>query len=423
MKKFVVQGGKALHGEVFISGSKNAAVGIVPASILTGAECLLENVPNVSDIRNIIKVLQSLGAECEFAGNVLKVDSYGVNKWVADEDAIGKMRGSSYLMGALLGRFHKASVCLPGGCSIGPRPIDQHLKGFRLLGATIKEEFGRVEIEAPNGLHGANIFLDSVSVGATINIMLAACMAEGNTIIDNCAMEPHVVDVANFLNTCGANIRGAGTTTIKIHGVERLHGGFYSVIPDQIEAGTYMVAIAATHGDAYVKNVIPRHQEALTAKLEEMNVGVEEGSDWIRIYDKGAFNGSNVKTSPYPGFPTDMQPQIVTLMALSNGTSSVKETIWDSRFSYVSDLNRMGADIKLADKSAIINGGKHLRGTHLKCPDLRAGAAFVIAALAATGESMISDIKYIDRGYEEIEVKLRAMGADIERLEIAEEES
>lgn len=423
MKKMIINGGTPLRGEVKISGSKNASVGIVPACILTGDMCVLENVPDVSDIRKMIDVMNSIGAVCTREGDVLRIDSRNVNSWVADQESIGKMRGSSYLMGILLGRFHKASVCLPGGCSIGARPIDQHLKGFRLLGAKVNVEYGRVDIDATAGLHGANIYLDFVSVGATINIMLAACTAAGNTVIENCAMEPHVVDVANFLNTCGADIRGAGTNTIKIRGVEKLHGGVYSIIPDQIEAGTFMVAAAATHGDITVRNIIPKHQEALTAKLEEMNIGVEEGSDWIRIYDKGEpYYPARVKTAPYPGFPTDMQPQIVTLLAIADGESAVTETIWDSRFSYVSDLNRMGASIRINDKTATITGVKKLRGNRLKCPDLRAGAAFVIAALSAEGESQLYDIKYIDRGYENIEAKFRSLGASIERLEVKEDE-
>ena len=422
MKRLVITGGKPLHGDVYISGSKNAAVGIIPATILANDVVTLENVPDVSDVRLYFDVITSMGGSCRREGDLVIIDTRNITSFIADQDAVGKMRGSSYLMGALLGRFGKAEVILPGGCSIGPRPIDQHLKGFNALGCETGTNFGRVVCDAGEGLHGGNIYLDTVSVGATINIMLAACMASGNTVIEHCAMEPHVVDVANFLNMCGANIRGAGTNIIKIKGVERLHGCTYSVIPDQIEAGTFMVAVAATHGEATVRNIIPRHEEAITAKLEEMNVGVEEGPDWVRIYDKGPLKPTRVKTEPYPGFPTDMQPQITALLSLAEGESQIQETIWNSRFSYVAELNRMGADIRLADKLATVNGTNMLRGTTLRCPDLRAGAAFVCAALAAEGTSKIYDIKYIDRGYESIEEKLKALGADIIREDAEDEE-
>ncbi len=417
MKKLVINGGKPLHGEVNISGSKNAAVGIIAATILADGVCTLENVPDVSDIKILLEALTYLGASYERNGDVVVIDTRGVKRYVADKEYIGKMRGSSYLMGALLGRFHKAQVYLPGGCNIGPRPIDQHLKGFSSLGATTSVEMGKVDITAENGIIGNNVYLDIVSVGATINVMLAACMAEGNTLIENCAMEPHVVDVANFLNTCGANIRGAGTNIIKIQGVKKLHGCIYSIIPDQIEAGTFMVAAAATHGEVTVRNVIPKHQEALTAKLEEMNIGVKEGPDWIKIYDKGPLKCTNIKTAPYPGFPTDMQPQIVTLLSTAEGESKVTEAIWNSRFSYTSELNRMGADIMIQDKTATVTGSKSLVGISMKAPDLRAGAAFVIAALAAKGTSTIYGTHYIDRGYDNFEGKLAALGADIYREE------
>ncbi len=417
MKKLVINGGKPLRGEVNISGSKNAAVGIIAATILANGICTLENVPDVSDIKILLDALAYLGATYKRDGDVVVIDTTGVNKYVADKESIGKMRGSSYLMGALLGRFHRAQVFLPGGCNLGPRPIDQHLKGFTSLGATSSVEMGKVDIVAENGVIGNNVYLDIASVGATINIMLAACTAEGNTLIENCAMEPHVVDVANFLNTCGANIRGAGTNIIKIQGAKKLHGCIYSIIPDQIEAGTFMVAAAATHGDVTVRNVIPKHQEALTAKLEEMNIGVTEGPDWIRIFDKGPVKSTIIKTAPYPGFPTDMQPQIVTLLACAEGESKVFENIWNSRFSYTSELNRMGADITIQDKTAIISGGKTLAGISMKAPDLRAGAAFVIAGLAAKGTSTIYGIHYIDRGYDNFEGKLAALGARISREE------
>ncbi|MBP5312022.1 MAG: UDP-N-acetylglucosamine 1-carboxyvinyltransferase [Clostridia bacterium] len=417
MKKLVIHGGKPLHGEVNISGSKNAAVGIIAATILANGICKLENVPDVSDIKILLEALTYLGASYERSGDLVVIDTTGVDKYIADKDYIGKMRGSSYLMGALLGRFHNAQVYLPGGCNLGPRPIDQHLKGFTSLGASTSVEMGKVEITAKDGLVGNNVYLDIVSVGATINIMLAACTAEGNTIIENCAMEPHVVDVANFLNTCGANIRGAGTNTIRIKGVKHLHGCIYSIIPDQIEAGTFMVAAAATHGEVTVKNVIPKHQEALTAKLEEMNIGIKEGPDWITVYDKGTIRSTNVQTAPYPGFPTDMQPQIVTLLACAEGQSKVTESIWNSRFSYTSELNRMGANITIQDKIATVVGCRSLAGISMKAPDLRAGAAFVIAALAAEGVSTIYGTHYIDRGYDNFEGKLSALGADIYREE------
>ena len=415
MEQFVIKGGKPLQGEVNIIGSKNAAVGIIAATILADGVCTLENVPDVSDIKILLEALTYLGASYERKGDVVVIDTSGVNKYIADKEYIGKMRGSSYLMGALLGRFHKAQVYLPGGCNIGPRPIDQHLKGFNSLGASTSVEMGKVDITAENGIIGNNVYLDIVSVGATINIMLAACMAEGNTLIENCAMEPHVVDVANFLNTCGANIRGAGTNIIKIQGVKKLHGCIYSIIPDQIEAGTFMVAAAATHGEVTVRNVIPKHQEALTAKLEEMNIGVTEGPDWIKIYDKGRLKSTNIKTAPYPGFPTDMQPQIVTLLSTAEGESKVTEAIWNSRFSYTSELSRMGADIMIQDKTATVTGSKSLVGISMKAPDLRAGAAFVIAALAAKGTSTIYGTHYIDRGYDNFEGKLAALGAEIYR--------
>ena len=422
MKRFVINGGKPLYGEVNISGSKNAAVAIVAATALVNDVCVLENIPDVSDVKILLDVLTTIGAKCSRDGDVVTIDSRSIDTWVADQDSISKMRGSSYLMGALLGRFNHALVYLPGGCSIGPRPIDQHLKGFNGLGAITKTELGKVECSAPNGLVGNNVYLDIVSVGATINIILAACMAAGNTVIENCAMEPHVVDLANFLNMCGANIRGAGTNTIRIKGVEALHGCTYSIIPDQIEAGTFMVAAAATHGEVTVRNVIPKHQEALTAKLEEINVGVEEGPDWIRIYDKGTLTHTNIKTAVYPGFPTDMQPQFVTLLTCAEGESNVTETIWSSRFSYTSDLNRMGASIKATERSVTIYGCNGLAGIGMKAPDLRAGAAFVIAALAAKGTSVITGINYIDRGYYNFEGKLRDLGADIRREDVDDEE-
>ena len=422
MKKLVINGGNPLKGDIMISGSKNAAVGILPAVLLAGGPCTIENVPEVSDIKILLEVLELLGAKCQQNGDMVTVDPTGVTSSVALYDKICRLRGSAYFIGALLGRFGRAEVALPGGCNFGPRPIDQHLKGFKALGAEISDDYGKVVAYAPNGLHGANIYMDVVSVGATINLMLAACRAEGLTVIENCAMEPHVVDVANFLNTIGANIKGAGTNVIKIKGVPTLGSAkIYSVIPDQIEAGTFMIAAAATKGDVTVRNIIPKHQEALTAKLEEMNVGITEGPDWIRVYHKGPLCASNVKTLPYPGFPTDLQPQIVTLLSLAEGESIVTEAVWSSRFQYISELCRMGADIRVTDKSAMISGGRAFKGTSVRCPDLRAGAAYVIAALAAEGKSDLYEIKYIDRGYHLIEEKLTAVGADIKRVDAGDD--
>ncbi len=419
LKKLVIRGGNSLHGEVTVGGSKNAAVAILPATLLAEEPCVIENVPNVSDVRIIIEILNKLGAECYWQSEgVLYIDTANVNTYHASYETIRRMRGSYYFIGALLGRFGKAEVALPGGCNFGVRPIDMHLKGFTSLGANIKDEYDMVNACAPKGLKGANIYLDKVSVGATINIMLAASRAEGTTTIENCAREPHVVDVANFLNSMGARVRGAGTDVIKIKGVSQMHGiNGYSVIPDQIEAGTYMIAAAATKGDVLVKNVIPRHMESLTAKLEDMNIGVEEGEDTIRIFYKGDFHGTTVKTLPYPGFPTDLQPQMTVLLALAQGDSTMTESVWNNRFQYIGELRRMGADIKVEGSSAIIEGGKGLKGTSVRCPDLRAGAALVIGALAAEGTSSLYDIKYIDRGYVDIEGKMTALGAVITREE------
>jgi len=422
LKKLTITGGIPLKGEVTISGSKNAAVGILPAVLLVDSPVTIENVPNVTDIRIILDILRSLGATCEQNGDVVKIDPTGVKTFIADNERINRLRGSYYFIGALLGRFGHAEVVLPGGCNFCLRPIDQHLKGFSALGANIVEEYGMVKAHSLHGLVGTHIYMDVVSVGATINIMLAACKAEGQTVIENCAKEPHVVDVANFLNSMGANIKGAGTNVIRIKGVKSLDGGgVYSVIPDQIEAGTYMIAAAATGGDVIVRNIIPTHMEALSAKLKEMNVGIDEYDDAIRVYNKGMIRAANVKTLPYPGFPTDLQPQIVTLLSLADGESSVREDVWESRFQYIPDLCRMGAEVRLAGRSAIVVGGKRFKGTTVKCPDLRAGAAFVIAALAAEGKTDITEIKYIDRGYCNLEEKLRTLGAFIERVEVDEE--
>lgn len=419
-EKMVVLGGVKLHGEVKISGAKNSAVAILVASILVKGKCIIENVPHVSDILDLIDIINGLGGVAEFVGeDMVEVDCSDLTDYVASYDSVRKIRASSYLMGALLGRLKKASVALPGGCDFGVRPIDQHIKGFEALGAKVDIEYGMVNITADE-LVGDTVYLDVVSVGATINIMLAAALADGMTVIDSAAKEPHVVDVANFLNSMGANIKGAGTDVIKIRGVKELHGGTFSVIPDQIEAGTFMIAAAATRGDVMVTNIIPKHMESLSAKLEEMGVGVEEYDEAIRIYvDKPELKRANVKTQPYPGFPTDLQPQMLTLLTVAKGTSIMKENVWDNRFKYIDELNRMGANVNVEGKDvAVVEGGSRLTGAPVCATDLRAGAAMVIAALIADGVTEIYNLQYIDRGYENLEEKLRALGAQITRRNV-----
>ena len=421
MDKYVIEGGVPLKGEVFVSGSKNAAVGILPAVLLADTPCTIENLPDIVDVRLMIEILEKIGVECVWTDpETVRLDPRGVKSSSALYDVVSRLRGSYYLMGALLGRFGQMEVSLPGGCNLGARPIDQHLKGFQALGVDINTQFGAVKGVAKDEsgkLIGANIYLDIASVGATINLMLAAVKAAGQTVIENCAKEPHVVDVANFLNAMGANVRGAGTDIIKINGVESMPGGItYSIIPDQIEAGTFMVAAAVTGGDVTVRNLIPRHQESLTAKLEEMNVGVEEGEDWIRIFKKGTVSSANVTTQVYPGFPTDMQPQISVLLTLAEGTSQVTESVTGFRFQYTEELRRMGADIMVNGKTATIKGIEGLKGAQLRCPDLRAGAALVIAGLAADGLTELQNIYCVDRGYVRFEEKLRGLGAHIARI-------
>lgn len=419
-EKMVILGGVKLHGEVKISGAKNSAVAILVASILVKGKCIIENVPHVSDIIDLIDIINGLGGVAEFVGeDTVEVDCSDLTDYVASYDSVRKIRASSYLMGALLGRLRKASVALPGGCDFGVRPIDQHIKGFEALGAKVDIEYGMVNITADE-LVGDTVYLDVVSVGATINIMLAAALADGMTVIDSAAKEPHVVDVANFLNSMGANIKGAGTDVIKIRGVKELHGGTFSVIPDQIEAGTFMIAAAATRGDVMVTNIIPKHMESLSAKLEEMGVGVEEYDEAIRIYvDKPELKRANVKTQPYPGFPTDLQPQMLTLLTVAKGTSIMKENVWDNRFKYIDELNRMGANVNVEGKDvAVVEGGSRLTGAPVCATDLRAGAAMVIAALIADGVTEIYNLQYIDRGYENLEEKLRALGAQITRRNV-----
>ncbi|HAH78447.1 MAG TPA: UDP-N-acetylglucosamine 1-carboxyvinyltransferase [Ruminococcaceae bacterium] len=418
MDKFVVQGGCRLTGEVPVSGAKNAAIAIIPAAILSDGVCRIENVPNITDVASITRILYDMGAGVRYLDkSTLEIDPRPVRTYIATEELARHMRGSYYLLGALLGRFHHAVVTMPGGCDLGVRPIDQHLKGFAALGAKHRLENGMVDVSADR-LTGNNIYLDVVSVGATANIMLAAVKAEGTTVIENAAKEPHIVDLANFLNSMGADIRGAGTDVIKIYGVRRLSGTTYSIIPDPIEAGTYMVAAAATCGDVLVKNVIPKHLESISAKLEEMGVSVEEFDDSIRVKRSGKLNKCNIKTMPHPGFPTDMQPQMCVLLSLAQGTSIINESVWDNRFRYVDELKRMGAQISVDGKLAVVEGVDHLEGAPVKAPDLRAGAALVIAALCARGTSQIENIAQIERGYENIDEKIRRLGGDIRRVPI-----
>lgn len=417
MDKFVITGGNRLSGEVTISGAKNAAVAILPAVILSDGVCRIENIPNITDVNTMAHILQDMGAGVRsINSSTLEIDPRTVRTHVAPYELVRQMRASSYLLGALLGRYHHAVVGMPGGCNFGVRPIDQHLKGFMALGASYSLDGGMVDVVADD-LVGSHIYLDVVTVGATINIILAAVKAKGLTVIENAAREPHVVDLANFLNSMGADIRGAGTDVIKIHGVDYLRGTTYSIIPDQIEAGTYMVAAAATCGDVLIKNVIPKHLESITAKLEEMGVQIEEFDEAIRVTRTGVLNKCNVKTMPHPGFPTDMQPQIAVLLSIAKGTSIITEGVWDNRFRYVEELRRMGAQISVDSRLAVVEGVDHLVAAPVKAVDLRAGAAMVIAALCAQGTTQIEDIQYIERGYDAIVEKLRSLGADIRRIE------
>lgn len=421
LEKFIITGKNRLIGDVKISGAKNAAVAIIPATILAGDVCTIENVPNISDVSLIARILTAMGAKVKMTKkSTMQIDTRTIIEPVASYDLVRHMRASCYLLGALLGRFSRAKVALPGGCDFGTRPIDQHLKGFAALGANYKLEGGMVNVKADK-LRGNNVYLDVVSVGATINIMLAAVRAEGITVIESAAKEPHIVDLANFLNSMGADVRGAGTDVIKIRGVSKLSGATYSIIPDQIEAGTYMAAVAATGGDITVQDVIPKHMESISAKLEEMGVFIKEYDDSIRVISNGIINKCNVKTMPHPGFPTDMQPQIAVLLAIANGTSIVNENVWDNRFRYVEELRRLGAQISVDGKIAVIEGVKELIGAPVKATDLRAGAAMIIAGLVANGVTEIEKIGYIERGYENIVEKLRGLGADIKRVYVPDE--
>lgn len=421
MKQFIIKGGQPLQGEVLVGGAKNAALGIIVAAIMANEPVTIENLPDVDDVKVLLDAIEGIGAIVErFDEHTVRINGALINDVNADDDYIRKIRGSYYLVGALLGKYKKAVVALPGGCQIGSRPIDQHLKGFEQLGAKVTIHNGKIDAYAEK-LVASHIYLDCPSVGATINLMMAACMAEGKTIIENPAKEPHIVDVANFLNSMGANIKGAGTDTIRIRGVETLHGSEYSIIPDQIEAGTYMMAAAATGGDVYIRNVIPKHLEAVTAKLIEIGAKVEEYDDCVRVYSDKRLGYANVKTMPYPGFPTDMQPQMTTLLALSEGVSIVTETIFESRFKYVSELRRMGANINVEGDAAIITGVEGFTGATVSAPDLRAGAALVIAGLVADGFTTVEQIEYIERGYENFEEKLKKLGGIIEKVDADDE--
>lgn len=417
MEKIVIHGKKALHGDVYISGAKNAAVAVVPAALLIEGTCRVENLPDIKDTKVLEDTLTQLGAVVTFEDkNTILIDSSNINSYIAPYEMIKSMRASYYLLGALLGRFGKAEVALPGGCDFGYRPMDQHIKGFEAMGAKVVIEHGMIKLSAEK-LVGSQIYLDVVSVGATINLILAAVKAEGTTIIENAAKEPHIVDVVNFLNAAGANIKGAGTDVIKVKGVQKLDGSpVHSIIPDMVEAGTFMIAAAATGGDVTVKNIIPKHMESLTAKLIEMNVTIIEDEDWIRVIGGDTLQKANIKTLPYPGFATDMHPPATVLLCLASGCSTISEGIWPQRFQYVDELKRMGAKIRVDGNVAVVEGPTALTGAQVNAIDLRAGAAVVIAGLAAEGTTEVDNIKYIDRGYEDFVEKLQSLGADIQRI-------
>ncbi|MEG1632419.1 MAG: UDP-N-acetylglucosamine 1-carboxyvinyltransferase [Oscillospiraceae bacterium] len=423
MEKYIIHGGHPLYGEVEVSGAKNAAVAIIPATLLVDGVCRLENIPQISDADMLMTILEHLGAHIKLINrSTVEIDCTQVRYTDAPYDLMRKIRASYYLIGAMLGRFGTAKTTMPGGCNFGVRPIDQHIKGMAALGANVEVAGGFVLAEAADGkLHGTRIYLDKVSVGATMNIILAASMARGRTVIENSAKEPHIVDLANFLNSMGADVRGAGTDSVKVNGTDKLHGGTYTIIPDQIEAGTYMVACAAAGGEVRVTNVIPRHLESITAKLREMGVTVVEGEDSVLVKSSGRLRRANIKTMPYPGFPTDMQPQIATALALAGGTSVVTEGIYDNRYKYVNELRKMGAQIQVDGRTAVIEGVEKLSGAPVAACDLRAGAAMVIAGLCAEGETQIEEVHYIERGYENFVGKLRNLGADIVLVDDPEE--
>ena len=426
MTKYLIRGGNPLHGTIQISGAKNAAVAIIPAALLVDGVCRIENVPQISDVTLILQILQELGADIRVLNRTtIEVDCSHIRNRQVPYELARKIRASYYLVGALLSRFGWAEVPLPGGCDLGGRPVDQHIKGFVAMGADVDVRNGLIYARVPNGarLSGGQVYLDIVSVGATMNIMLAATLADGLTVIENAAKEPHIVDLANFLNSMGADIRGAGTDVVKIRGVGRLKGGSYSIIPDQIEAGTYMAAVAAAGGEVLIKNVIPKHLDCITAKLVEMGVDVEEQDDALLLHRTGPMGRVNVKTMPYPGFPTDMQPQIAAALCVAQGTSVLTEGVWDNRYRYVDEFRRMGAHIQVDGKVAVIEGVDHLTGAPVHACDLRAGAAMIIAGLAAQGVTEIDGIHHIERGYETIVEKLANLGADIQIISTPDEEN
>ena len=417
MERYAIKGGNPLVGEVEIGGAKNAALAILAAAVMTDETVVIENMPDVRDTNILLQAMESIGTIVERVDrHTVKINGSQIHNLVISDGYVKKIRASYYLIGALLGKYKRAEVALPGGCDIGSRPIDQHIKGWKALGADVKIEHGLIITQAER-LKGSHIYMDVVSVGATINVMMAAVMAEGQTIIENAAKEPHVVDVANFLNSMGANIKGAGTDVIRIKGTERLHGTEYVIIPDQIEAGTFMFGAAITKGDVTVKNVIPKHLESISAKLAEIGCEIEESDDAVRVVASKPLMHTKVKTLPYPGFPTDMQPQIAATLALATGASMVTESIFENRFKYVDELTKMGADIKVEGNTAFISGVKKFTGANVSSPDLRAGAALVIAGLAAEGFTVVDDIKYIERGYEDFHLKLQGLGAMIDRIE------
>ena len=421
MEKIIINGGRELHGDVYINGMKNAALPIIFATILTSDKCIIENVPKVSDITMSFDILSAMGAKIKYLNETtVKIDTTNLVGGDTPFELVSKMRGSTYLLGAELARFHSSKVAFPGGCNFGTRPIDMHIKGFEALGATVTQDENYVYAEAPNGLAGNSIYFDIVSVGATVNLILAATLSQGQTVIENAAREPHIVDLANFLNTCGADIKGAGTSVIKINGVEKLHGCVYDIIPDMIEAGSYMCAVAATGGEVNIKNVIPKHLEIISTKLVEMGVEIETYDDYLTVRSNGKLKPTNIQTLPYPGFPTDMHPQFSTLLAIADGESTVYETIWKNRFKYVHELEKMGASVMVNEPFAAFKGVEKLHGACVRSVDLRAGAAIVIAGLVAEGTTEITDIFTIERGYLDIVGKLRDLGADISKVYIDE---
>ncbi|MBR6514320.1 MAG: UDP-N-acetylglucosamine 1-carboxyvinyltransferase [Clostridia bacterium] len=422
MEKIVINGGQPLYGDIEVSGAKNAAVAVVFACLLVKEKVVLENIPPIVDVSVSLEILKSMGVKIRMLKkDTVEIDATEVQQGSSPAELVRRMRASYYLIGAELGRFGKASVDYPGGCDFGVRPIDQHIKAFTALGADVVVDNGRIEVSTENGIQGTEVFFDVVTVGATMNLMIAAACAEGTTIIENAAREPHVVDLANFLNSCGANIKGAGTGTIKINGVSELHGCTYAIIPDMIEAGTYMIAAAATGGRMKIKNIIPKHLESVTAKLKEMGVAVSEGDDYIIVGAVPELRRVNIRTLPYPGFPTDMQPQMCVLLCLANGVSLLNEGVWDSRFRYVEELKRMGANIKVDGKTAVVEGVGKLSPAKVRAVDLRAGAAMIIAGLATKGKTEIEDIHFIERGYDNVVGKLAAVGASIKKVVIPDE--